>query len=453
MKKLLFILILLSVLTSCTNSVEYALVSGEITNPTSDTGAIRDNIGNLIKKISINKDGSFSDTIYNVNGYYNFSDGNEHSAIYLENGYNLKITLDTNEFDETISYTGKGSEENNYLAQKYLLDETTLGTPKDLFMLNEKDFLAKITSFEKEIKKKLNATGGTFQKKELVNLKYELVLKQVDYERYHAYLSRNPSFKVSDDFPNLLKDETFDNEELFKSSIAYQQLTTKAVFTEAQKQIAISGTAFNKAAILEIKKVKSELIKNNLLEQLSVKIRERNEDGVELYNDIMALSTNEEFKEKLTEKFNRFSELVKGKISPIFENYENYKGGTSSLSDFKGKYVYIDVWATWCAPCKAEIPALKVLSEKYKDKDIVFVSISVDKKRAYQAWKDMIKEKEMDGVQLYAPNDWNSKFVQEYGITGIPRFILIDKEGMIVNANAPRPSDPGLIMLFNKTGV
>ena len=65
-----------------------------------------------------------------------------------------------------------------------------------------------------------------------------------------------------------------------------------------------------------------------------------------------------------------------GAMSPSF-NYDNYKGGKTKLEDFRGKYVYIDVWATWCAPCRAEIPFLKKLEEKYHQKDIVFLSLSI----------------------------------------------------------------------------
>lgn len=62
--------------------------------------------------------------------------------------------------------------------------------------------------------------------------------------------------------------------------------------------------------------------------------------------------------------------IKKGNKAPDFSDYENYKGGTSSLSDFKGNYVYIDIWATWCKPCIAQIPYLKILEEEYKDKNI-----------------------------------------------------------------------------------
>jgi thiol-disulfide isomerase/thioredoxin len=133
--------------------------------------------------------------------------------------------------------------------------------------------------------------------------------------------------------------------------------------------------------------------------------------------------------------------------SPTF-NYENHKGGKTKLEDLRGKYVYIDVWATWCAPCRAEIPFLKQVEEKFHGKNIEFVSISVDTKKDYEKWKKFVTEKELGGIQLFADNDWNSDFVKAYGINGIPRFILIDPKGNIVNANADRPSSPALTTLL-----
>jgi thiol-disulfide isomerase/thioredoxin len=68
--------------------------------------------------------------------------------------------------------------------------------------------------------------------------------------------------------------------------------------------------------------------------------------------------------------------LISGKPSPVFD-YENHKGGKTSLESLKGSYVYVDVWATWCGPCRQEIPLLKV-EQQFEGKNIKFVSISVD---------------------------------------------------------------------------
>ncbi len=176
----------------------------------------------------------------------------------------------------------------------------------------------------------------------------------------------------------------------------------------------------------------------------------------------------EEMAKQLTRMFNAESKMkaFNGKAAPIFKNYENYKGGKTSLTDLKGKYVYIDLWATWCGPCKKEIPFLKEVEAKYHGKNIEFVSISLDNGRGYKAeskeaafaasnvgWKKMVAEKELTGIQLFADNGFNSTFAKELSVNSIPRFILIDTNGNIINANAPRPSSPKLIELLNKQNI
>ncbi|MDO6739015.1 TlpA disulfide reductase family protein [Wenyingzhuangia sp. 2_MG-2023] len=154
----------------------------------------------------------------------------------------------------------------------------------------------------------------------------------------------------------------------------------------------------------------------------------------------------------LNKRKNNPSKLV-GKISPKFKDYCNYNGGTSSLDDFLGKYVYIDLWATWCSPCKKEIPFLEKVEKQYHDKNIVFLSISVDRQKDKAKWERMIKEKNMGGVQLLADKDTQSQFYKDYNISGIPWFIFLDPEGKIISAQAPRPSEGKLIELFTKKGL
>ncbi len=149
--------------------------------------------------------------------------------------------------------------------------------------------------------------------------------------------------------------------------------------------------------------------------------------------------------------------LAKGKKSPVFTDYENFAGGTTSLSDLKGKYVYIDVWATWCGPCKREIPSLKLLEKEYHGKNITFVSISVDnvdgRRGSHDSWLKMVEEQQLGGVQLFADKDFSSDFIQAYDINSIPRFLLIDPKGNIVDSNTLRPSDPNIKSFFTELGI
>lgn len=139
----------------------------------------------------------------------------------------------------------------------------------------------------------------------------------------------------------------------------------------------------------------------------------------------------------------------KGKPSPQF-SYKDVNGKVVNLSDFKGKYVYIDVWATWCGPCRQEIPHLEKLEQLLKGKKIAFVSLSIDKPSDTEKWKNMVADKHMGGTQVIAENAWESTFVKEYKIESIPRFILIDPKGNIVDFDAKRPSEPELALQLEK---
>ena len=107
-----------------------------------------------------------------------------------------------------------------------------------------------------------------------------------------------------------------------------------------------------------------------------------------------------------------------------------------SLSSFRGRLVYIDVWATWCGPCIAELPSLERLQKDYENMDIVFLSVSVDTDK--KAWEKMLTEDQLDGVQLWA-DGW-SQITKSYAIFGIPRFMLVDRSGKLIAVDAPRPS-------------
>ena len=116
--------------------------------------------------------------------------------------------------------------------------------------------------------------------------------------------------------------------------------------------------------------------------------------------------------------------------------YPDKDGKEFSLSSFKGSLVFVDVWATWCGPCLAQIPALQQLEEDYHDKNITFLSVSIDTDK--DAWLKMLAEKELGGVQLWA-DGW-SEITKSYAIFGIPRFMLFDSKGNAISVDAPRPT-------------
>ena len=161
-------------------------------------------------------------------------------------------------------------------------------------------------------------------------------------------------------------------------------------------------------------------------------------DYIKPYKEAIAL--DEEAKKEIDAYLAKISVFEAGTPGYEFE-FNDVNDKKVSFSSLKGKVVYIDVWAMWCAPCKAEIPALKKLEKDLHGKDVQFVSISMDKPKELEKWKKFVAEKELSGIQLFADNAFDSDIAKSYKINSIPRFLLFDKEGNIVDANATRPSN------------
>jgi len=108
------------------------------------------------------------------------------------------------------------------------------------------------------------------------------------------------------------------------------------------------------------------------------------------------------------------------------------EGNDAALSDYAGKdkYVLIDFWASWCPPCREEMPKLVELYGKYKDKGLEIVGISLDKEN--EAWKNGIKKLNITWPQISDLKFWDSSLAAAYGVNGIPLLILIDKDGKII---------------------
>lgn len=336
--KIISALLLALTILSCTEQgpKDYVTLRGKVDNAQGENLTI---LGRSFRKvISLEEDGSFSDTLKVTDGFHGFNDGTLQSFVYLKNGYEMELNFDVNDFPASVEFKGDGSTTNNYLSEKMqFIQREELDNYKAYFELEKDEFDSRIADIRSKMDQMLNETVG-------------------------------------------LEDEVI-------------QLEKKA-----------------------------------------------NEDLLKFYVSNYP-----------TEHYN-FTVLQKGKPSPKF-NYPDIKGNNISLDDLKGKYVYVDVWATWCGPCKKEIPYLKELDSEYEGKDLAIVSLSIDKMENRQKWLSMVRQEELGGIQILADNDWNSEFVTAYNITGIPRFILIDPEGNIYDANAPRPSDPRLKELLNSLNL
>ena len=132
--------------------------------------------------------------------------------------------------------------------------------------------------------------------------------------------------------------------------------------------------------------------------------------------------------------------------SNSFDFYlEDINANKTSLKNYLGKVVYIDIWASWCGPCRKLFPYSKELKEKFNRKQlkkISFVYISID--NDYSKWKKSLKQLKIEGDNFISPSKINKSVSDFFQVSSIPRYIIIDKLGNIVDSNAKRPNDVSL---------
>ena len=136
---------------------------------------------------------------------------------------------------------------------------------------------------------------------------------------------------------------------------------------------------------------------------------------------------------------------AKGAPMPFDPVMSDLEGKECRLSEFvAGKFAYIDIWATWCGPCRKEIPHFAEVAKHFAGNDkVCLVSISVDSD--HQAWVKMISDEKPAWPQFILSPEQQKLFMDAWGISGIPRFIMLDKSGRIFSADAKRPSSEDIV--------
>lgn len=151
-----------------------------------------------------------------------------------------------------------------------------------------------------------------------------------------------------------------------------------------------------------------------------------------LFRDQVDRVEQQQIQQKMQEEeMKRLSNLlpIGGEAPEIRQNTPD--GGSFALSDLRGKYVLIDFWASWCRPCRIENPNVKRVYERFHKKGFEILGVSLD--RDHAAWVKAIKD---DGLPWKHVSDlgfWNNAAAQEYGVTGIPYTVLVDREGKILD--------------------
>lgn len=459
MKKIVLLTLIGGIILSCKKEPvkDYLVLSGSVEN--FNKRDIKLEGFEFDENISFDRKAkNFVDTLkIDKDGYYVLTLNKRKFNIYLTKNEDLKILLDYNNPD-AIKFEGTNAAIGSYFVKKNKMFEEQVGNLRELLSLEEDAFLVKVEKYKNALTDLATNSNlpETFLKKEIKNIEYEYLRDLYYYPKYYPALSGNKDFVVSENFPSVLDKINFNSGDDYVNSEFYRTILSEELQKITNDKLAENGD-FNITYLETVQnQVNDSIVKNELLFSKAQDGITYAEDIEEYYKKFMAFSTNKAHEDRITEIYNSLKLTAKGKPCPKFDNYENYNGGQTSLDDLlgKGKYLYIDVWATWCSFCKRETPLLKRLETQYHDKNIEFVSISVDNLNAKDKWKETIEQKEMGGVQLFADKSFGSDFIKKFAIKGLPRFIMVDPEGNIISPNAPRPSDgEKLINMFEELGI
>ena len=367
-------------------------ITGEITNPKGELVTFSNQDTTYSTTATAN--GTFTIS-FNLDSttYLNFGHGIETTAMYVHPGDKIKLTIDTELFDETIEY--KGSSSSSFLAKKYLLEEGNDFFGKVYYMSSGEAYKAVLDSFKIDVINEFGEiTDSAFINSEITSID----------EKNTYFIGR-------------------------QEKLANYSVDVKTYMWETR---AIARDFNFYAAIDSLNSIDF----NNMAEQYAAAFQASLNNVTDAEFIVTAKERITKTTDSWLERKTAVDNMPKEGEPAIDFNYPDIEGNEISLTSFKGKLVYVDVWATWCGPCKAEIPSLQKLETDYHGKDITFMSVSVDTDK--EAWEKMVAEKELGGVQLWA-DGW-SKITKDYAIFGIPRFLLFDAKGNVISTNAPRPS-------------
>ncbi len=396
--------------------------------------------------VKVANDGTFKMAIQqNEAGYYNIVSGKQSIGLYLLPLDNFKMTLNANMLANNPKFEGNSAVYCNYLATQKANDNTNAFFGK-MSTMNPDAFMQQMDSTKKIMTTLLEVESA---KHKFITPFVASERSALDYAQANAYLLykyQKEEAKVND-LPAQIAERAMTgdlNNETMRFHDQFLNYATNLINYKANvKYDAEANQTYTRYCELKVDEVcatvKSQVNRDVIFQNVMNQILQ--EAGTQDIRKAVAkfenCCTDEKLKTRIRRVMAQYTSIYPGELAPDAVCFDS-TGKTMHLSDFRGKVIYIDTWATWCGPCKREIPELKKLEAEYHGKNVEFISISTDQNVG--TWKSFIAKQEMSGLQLHQSEKMEESVSKLYMVNSIPRFIVIDEEGKIVSSDAPRPS-------------
>ena len=374
--------------------------------------------------------------------------------IYLEPGDSLNMNLDVNDIAGTYNFSGRNVDNNEFVNR----EEKRFNDYKHKFLNNwynvanrePNDYKTVIDNNYREKMEFLKKSSDSMKlTKPLIDFyknKYyaDAVGSKINYPNVHSMYNENEETQLPSDYYNFMDNVSL-KAKIGPNGIGYfynlrSYLNKKYELAQKRENEKREYYDWTKTELPE--EVRYEYMAYSLGSDFSRR----------LYNEFGSDSPYPSMAKVVKEKYKELEGMLEGNPAPKV-SFQDTQGKTISIKDMQGKYTYIDLWATWCGPCIKEMPSLKKLQKKYKNKNIQFVSVSIDDKKDHDKWQKFVKDHDLRGMQLIANDKAHKKMAKAFNIKMIPRFIFLDPEGKIIDATAPFPSDPQLEKLFQEKNI
>ncbi len=400
-------------------------------------------------ELKVDKNGGFyANILLKEMAYCDLNIGEYGFALWkIEPNDNISITADYLNFDSTLVFSGDGSKKWNYFLEQ-----------KKVFEI-EKDWDFELENLKNLSKKGyFDLTNYLYTEQNLLLNKWRDSLSESFFsvqraDIYGKYKSLELGYLLN---RNIFSDQDIKsfNTRVFNSRTQVKSYEFGRFIENLIDNHNKLGKKYESLALVDYEIIKSyadskDLVDKNLMERILalkiINLIEKNPNSEEtniLINAVKDEFSNKAFVNAILNKYDSFKKTEFGKQIKTFI-LPNKNGDLVSVKDFKGKHVFISFFTTWCTPCLNDMENVHIARQYFKNKDIVFVFISLDNKNDFD---DYMRFNTQQGVFLSANNDNIIK--NELKIEAVPKYILLDKDSFILNNRFDDPSvDEGRLLI------